>query len=179
MPAKTDTAIRLGLCPVCTASHKLLGRGQLPRHAFSTQNVRHGGHSGFHIGGHGGDQPIGTAAGNAVALFQAEGHDRRAAELVGLPAVTVEDAERNALAGIQNNLLRGHHHGPAHKGPLPTLEEVRDGNKWLSYKGWFRPDALAGRVRSLQDQRARTIVDHREFAILLRDLVARHPAGEA
>lgn len=168
-----------GICPVCAATHKLTTRGVLPRHAFQAKNVRHGQSIGFHIGGHGGDCPIGTESGNRTALRVAQSHDDSAAYLVALPSVTDEEALAAIIRDAQDTHLsdRG-----SYSNPRPITAEMRakyatpEAFANTSVRFWFSSDAIVYRRNAMERMRAGEAQAHRDHATLLRKLVQENPA---
>ena len=164
-----------GLCPTCLAEHKLNSRGALPRHGFSARNVRHGMHQGYHTGGcPAGTPPIGTRAGNDIALRNALINEQEAVRLRALPALTINDAHADAMREGQDSKARSLGTAWA-RVTIATAEWATPESLGRSYSGWFGPLALRQRLDRMtraRDQRA-TAMD--AFAAALREEVRKHP----
>lgn len=163
---------RRGICPRCANEYTLLATGILPRHGFTAKGVRHNSlGNGYHIGGHGFDWPIGTAAGNKIALDQASLHDARVTYLAEKPPATAEDAQKDALAEVRTLEIRRGRGAEA-----PDVPTVMSDARFLGYRHWFSDAALKSRQRRIDEQRATAMHEHREMAIIFRRLVKENPA---
>ena len=172
----TDT-LRHGICPVCAGIHRLTRSRTLVRHGFKARNVRHGQSSGFHIGGHAGQDPIGTALGNREAIMEAQGHRNTAAHLALQGSITIADAVRHALDEVHASEVKSWEHRRQGDRPRPyaTLGDLQATSQYHMVSGWFSPDALAWRVARMTRDRLDRITDHVAHAGLLVALVTLNP----
>lgn len=166
---------RRGICPRCGNEYTLLATGVLPRHGFTAHGVtRSGATSGFHIGGHGLDHPIGTEPGNKLALDQASIHDARVTYLASLPPHSPEDVERSAFAEMRACLNR-RMSGVLIGADLDRNKVMTDA-RFAAYRHWLSEDSMKSRRNRLMRERETAIQEHTDMTKLLRRLVERNPA---
>ncbi|CAB4160657.1 hypothetical protein UFOVP732_7 [uncultured Caudovirales phage] len=168
---------RFGICPVCAGIHRLTRSRTLVRHGFKARNVRHGQSSGFHIGGHAGQDPIGTALGNREAVMEAQRHHTTADRLAALPPVSTEEATQAYLQEIWESAMKSWSYRRVGDRPqrYETLADLQASKGWRSVMHWFSEEGLAYKAGRMVAQRAQTIEDHRAHADLLVALVTLNP----
>jgi hypothetical protein len=166
-----------GICPACTRIHRLGANGFLVRHGWKARNVRHGQSTGFHIGGHGSEAPIGTQAGNAAALRYAQSHRTTADHIAAQAPITTEDATQAYLQEIWESAMKSWSYRRVGDRPqrYETLADLQASKGWRSVMHWFDQNGLGYKMGRMAAERAQAIEDHRAHADLLVALVTLNP----